>query len=35
MEGLRLSAGAATRMARIAPERDISYESWLIPAGQG
>ncbi|KAF2280231.1 cytochrome P450 [Westerdykella ornata] len=33
MEGLRLSPGLATRMARIAPDRSIYYEQWKIPAG--
>lgn len=32
-EGLRLSPGVATRMARIAPDRDIFYKDWIIPAG--
>ena len=32
-EGLRMSPGVATRLARIAPDRDISYNSWSIPAG--
>lgn len=32
-EGLRLSPGLATRLARIAPDRDISYGQWTIPAG--
>ncbi|KAI0899294.1 cytochrome P450 [Annulohypoxylon nitens] len=33
MEGLRLSPGIATRMARIAPDRDLFYKEWRIPAG--
>lgn len=33
MEGLRLSPGVATRMARIAPDRDLFYKGWRIPAG--
>lgn len=33
MEGLRLSPGVATRMARIAPDRDLFYKDWQIPAG--
>lgn len=33
MEALRLSPGVATRMARIAPDRDLFYKSWRIPAG--
>ena len=32
-EGLRMSPGIATRMARIAPDREIRYESYSIPAG--
>lgn len=33
MEGLRLSPGIATRTARIAPDRDLTYEKWRIPTG--
>lgn len=33
MEGLRLSPGLATRMARVAPDRDIFYNERRIPAG--
>lgn len=33
MEGLRLSPGVAIRMACIAPDPGIFYESWRIPAG--
>ncbi|RYP68390.1 hypothetical protein DL769_005518 [Monosporascus sp. CRB-8-3] len=33
MEGLRLSPGVATRLARIAPDRDLVYGQWRIPAG--
>ncbi|KAI8631574.1 cytochrome P450 [Xylariaceae sp. FL1651] len=33
MEGLRLSPAVATRMARVAPDRDIFYNEWRIPAG--
>ncbi|CAG9982715.1 unnamed protein product [Clonostachys byssicola] len=33
MEGLRLSPAIATRMARVAPERDLFYENQRIPAG--
>lgn len=33
MEGLRLSPALASRMARIAPEMDIVYGTWRIPAG--
>ncbi|KAJ4385468.1 hypothetical protein N0V93_009896 [Gnomoniopsis smithogilvyi] len=32
-EGLRMSPGVATRLARIAPDRDLMYEDWCIPAG--
>ncbi|KUJ23966.1 cytochrome P450 [Mollisia scopiformis] len=32
-EGLRLSPGIGTRMARIAPDRDLFYKEWRIPAG--
>src|ERR1700753_1734648 len=32
-EGLRMSPGIATRMARIAPDREIHYGSYSIPAG--
>ncbi|RYO91541.1 hypothetical protein DL764_008276 [Monosporascus ibericus] len=33
MEGLRLSPAIATRMARVAPDRDLFYREWRIPAG--
>jgi cytochrome P450 len=33
MEGLRLGPGNATRMARIAHDRDLFYANWQIPAG--
>lgn len=33
MEGLRLSPGLASRMARIALDRDLIYGEWRIPAG--
>lgn len=33
MEGLRLSPGIATRMAGIAPDRDLVYKEWVIPKG--
>ncbi|KAI0869644.1 trichodiene oxygenase [Hypoxylon argillaceum] len=33
MEGLRLSPGIATRMTRIAPDRDLFYGDYRIPAG--
>ena len=32
-EGLRLSYGAVTRLARIAPDRAIQYNDWIIPPG--
>lgn len=32
-EGLRLSPGLATRLARVAPDRDLFYDQWRIPAG--
>lgn len=33
MEGIRLSPALGTRMARIAPDRDLFYNNWRIPAG--
>lgn len=33
MEGLRLGPGNASRLARIAPDRDLVFEDWRIPAG--
>ncbi|KAI1495963.1 cytochrome P450 [Biscogniauxia marginata] len=33
MEGLRISPALGTRMARIAPDRDLLYGQWRIPAG--
>lgn len=33
MEGLRLSPDIATRMARIAPDRDFIYDKWAVPSG--
>ena len=33
MEGLRLSPGLATRLARIAPDRELVYNDSVIPAG--
>ena len=33
MEAMRLAPALATRSARIAPDRDIWYKSWSIPAG--
>lgn len=32
-EGLRLSPGIATRMARVAPDQTLAYNQWQIPAG--
>ncbi|KAI0972475.1 trichodiene oxygenase [Xylaria arbuscula] len=32
-EGLRMGPGVASRLARIAPDRDLFYENWCIPAG--
>ena len=32
-EGLRLSEGATLRLTRIAPDRDLRYRDWVIPAG--
>ncbi|KAK2604086.1 hypothetical protein N8I77_007044 [Diaporthe amygdali] len=32
-EGLRLSPGLATRLARVASDRDLFYDQWRIPAG--
>lgn len=32
-EGLRLSPGLATRLARVAPDRDLFYGQWRIPPG--
>ncbi|KAK7715831.1 hypothetical protein SLS63_011246 [Diaporthe eres] len=32
-EGLRLSPGLATRLARLAPDHDLFYDKWRIPAG--
>lgn len=33
MEGMRLSPAIGSRMARIAPDRDIFYGDWRVPAG--
>lgn len=33
MEGLRISTALGTRLARIAPDRDLFYKQWRIPAG--
>ncbi|KAI1122292.1 cytochrome P450 [Nemania abortiva] len=32
MEGLRLSPAIASRMTRVAPDRELYYNSWKIPA---
>lgn len=32
MEGLRISPALGTRMARIAPDTDLFYDQWRIPA---
>ena len=32
-EGLRLSPALASRMARVAPDRDLFYDQWRIPKG--
>ncbi|KAI0380298.1 cytochrome P450 [Hypomontagnella monticulosa] len=33
MEGLRLSPGVASRLARVSPDKDLHYQGWRIPAG--
>ncbi|KAI0595140.1 trichodiene oxygenase [Biscogniauxia sp. FL1348] len=33
MEGLRLSPSVASRLARVAPDRDLFYDKWCIPRG--
>lgn len=33
MEGLRLSPGIASRASRVAPDEEIVYRGWRIPAG--
>lgn len=33
MEGLRLSPGLASRLSRVAPDTDLVYDKWNIPAG--
>lgn len=33
MEGMRLSPAVATRLQRIAPDRELVYGEWRIPAG--
>ncbi|KAL2834008.1 cytochrome P450 [Aspergillus pseudoustus] len=33
LEGLRLSYGVSTRLQRIAPDRDLQFNEWTIPAG--
>lgn len=33
LEGLRLSYGVSTRLARISPDRTLQFKGWTIPAG--
>ena len=33
LEGLRLSVGVASRLQRVAPDRPIRYQDWVIPPG--
>lgn len=33
MEGMRMSPGLGSRMQRVAPDRELVYKSWRIPAG--
>ncbi|KAL3491856.1 cytochrome P450 [Aspergillus germanicus] len=33
LEGLRLSYGVSSRLQRIAPDRDLQFREWTIPAG--
>ncbi|KAL5336611.1 cytochrome P450 [Aspergillus crustosus] len=33
LEGLRLSYGVSSRLQRIAPDRDLQFHEWSIPAG--
>ncbi|KAL3430456.1 cytochrome P450 [Aspergillus tetrazonus] len=33
LEGLRLSYGSSSRLQRIAPDRDLKFKEWSIPAG--
>lgn len=33
MEAMRLSPALGTRLQRIAPDRDLIYDKWVIPAG--
>jgi len=33
MEGLRLSNGVSTRLARVAPDRSLYFHDWVIPKG--
>lgn len=32
-EGLRFNPGVTSRLARVAPDRDLVYKDWVIPAG--
>ena len=32
-EGLRLGLGVSSRLQRVAPDRALTYEEWVIPAG--
>jgi hypothetical protein len=32
-EGYRLSFGTLTRLPRVAPEDDLQFGNWVIPAG--
>ncbi|RAH67125.1 cytochrome P450 [Aspergillus aculeatinus CBS 121060] len=34
-EGLRLTLGTASRLPRIAPQENLHFEDWVIPAGVG
>lgn len=33
MESMRFSPALGTRLQRIAPDRDLVYDKWVIPAG--
>lgn len=33
LEAMRLSPALATRLQRVAPDRDVVYKNWLIPVG--
>ncbi|EEP75342.1 conserved hypothetical protein [Uncinocarpus reesii 1704] len=33
LEGLRLSYGVSSRLQRVAPDRNLQYKEWSIPAG--